>query len=725
MKKILSLVMILAMILSLAVPAMAADDDTYTLYIDIGQVVDSTKEVSGVWLYAYGGTTEVYNKQMTLVSGTVYSYSVPSDTVSGSVSVWYTDDTSFRASYTCPTESTGKNLYNPTAASTGTWSTYSAPIINGSEKGDVTASYTPVIKITDIVLSGYNGNGSVTVDAETKTYTINIPADTDSTLITVTVSGQNLDKLSEDYQFRIFEGFEVPFAPGFAEYDSNTGNVRFDAEVIKQQVGCSLQYTTDGGNTWADIGWSTVVRKEYSVTVNAAENGTVTANPATAAKGETVELFVTAAEGYELKALTVMQGENPVEVAADHTFVMPAGHVTVTATFQAAEKAYNITINESENGTVVAKVGEQQVTSAHHNDDVTLVATPAEGYQLSSLTVKDASDNEVTVTDSSTFVMPAGDVTVTATFKKVYTVVTDETFGNGTVTADKAFAAEGETVTLTFTPDDGYALYDKYAYDRYNADVTVELTAVTANTYTFTMPAHHVAVDGHFVKNGRARSDLYFNNGGNTEWTNVGAIFSTDTGYYVGSVNLVIAEDGIYTLPKGTEIPNLAYRVHFYDRSNYTVSTMIPIGEENMFTLGTTNEDNSYEGTWSVYTSSTPEGVTSADISWGSMSFTYDDTIEEGATAENGWTCEDGANQVTVTNNGTTAITASVGYTPETNYTEITGSFNDESEVLTEGENVSFTLTLSGKPKKALSATKIGTVTVTIEEANVGLRPTA
>ena len=45
---------------------------------------------------------------------------------------------------------------------------------------------------------------------------------------------------------------------------------------------------------------------------------------------------------------------------------------------------------------------------------MTLTITPAEGYILDTMTVK-AGEESVTVTDN-TFVMPAGDVTISATF---------------------------------------------------------------------------------------------------------------------------------------------------------------------------------------------------------------------------------------------------------------------------------------------------------------------
>ncbi|MBQ6999757.1 MAG: leucine-rich repeat protein [Oscillospiraceae bacterium] len=74
----------------------------------------------------------------------------------------------------------------------------------------------------------------------------------------------------------------------------------------------------------------------YSIEVSAIENGAVTADKSTATEGETVTLTVTAAEGYILDTLTVMNGDTPVEVTGN-SFTMPAGDVTVSATFKACD----------------------------------------------------------------------------------------------------------------------------------------------------------------------------------------------------------------------------------------------------------------------------------------------------------------------------------------------------------------------------------------------------
>ena len=74
---------------------------------------------------------------------------------------------------------------------------------------------------------------------------------------------------------------------------------------------------------------------------------------------------------------------------------------------------YTITIADLTNGTVTP-----DKTSAKAEETVTLTVTPEWGYELASLTVTDSNNKAVTVTDSK-FTMPAANVTVNVSFKKI------------------------------------------------------------------------------------------------------------------------------------------------------------------------------------------------------------------------------------------------------------------------------------------------------------------
>lgn len=111
---------------------------------------------------------------------------------------------------------------------------------------------------------------------------------------------------------------------------------------------------------------------------------------------------------------------------------------------------YTVTVSSSiEHGKVTA-----DKTSAEAGATVKLTATADSGYELESYSVKDASENELTVTDD-TFTMPESNVTVSATFKAKSSG--DGTTDSGTTsggTEKQAGSISYATTTVSKTTDD-------------------------------------------------------------------------------------------------------------------------------------------------------------------------------------------------------------------------------------------------------------------------------
>ena len=86
-----------------------------------------------------------------------------------------------------------------------------------------------------------------------------------------------------------------------------------------------------------------------------------------------------------------------------------------------------------------------------------------------------------------------------------YSITLPESFENGMVTCDKESATEGETVTLTVTPDNGYEL-ETLTVTTVDATsgapirANVDLTEGENGTYTFDMPAAPVTVNATFIE---------------------------------------------------------------------------------------------------------------------------------------------------------------------------------------------------------------------------------
>lgn len=194
---------------------------------------------------------------------------------------------------------------------------------------------------------------------------------------------------------------------------------------------------------------------------------------------------------------------------------------------------YSITVDGSiANGSVSASAA-----TAEEGDEITLTATPATGYALSSYDVSDASDNVVTVTGNK-FTMPASNVTVSATFAQLYTISTTADHGTITVTPSTSVVA-GTEVTISASADSGYAFS--------SWTVTGATPAsTTESTTTFTMPAGNVSVTANYVVSATKTEQVLFhetfgnNTGSARVWsdtysvkTGVSAVYSGISSYTV------------------------------------------------------------------------------------------------------------------------------------------------------------------------------------------------
>ncbi|MDR1092883.1 MAG: hypothetical protein LBL66_01900, partial [Clostridiales bacterium] len=131
---------------------------------------------------------------------------------------------------------------------------------------------------------------------------------------------------------------------------------------------------------------------------------------------------------------------------------------------------YTIGKDTMANGSVTVQSG------ANAGESVTVTAVPAMGYALDTLTVYKTGDAFTTVEVSDgAFTMPAYDVTVAATFKKINSAITKGAETNGTVTV-VANADYGDSVTLTAVPAAGYHVASRAVYKTGDADTAGEVS---------------------------------------------------------------------------------------------------------------------------------------------------------------------------------------------------------------------------------------------------------
>ncbi len=180
-----------------------------------------------------------------------------------------------------------------------------------------------------------------------------------------------------------------------------------------------------------------------------------------------------------------------------------SGDTTVTAQWGEPLNIYIVgpTGGAPTNGTVTAdKAGNKAAAGSR----VTLTIAPDTGYGLGALTIKDTGNNNVGYTyggneTTASFTMPGSAVTVSATFTQLdFYVSVASGITNGTVTPSVSNTDPvhyGEEITLTVTPASGYELTTLTVTGATSGNVTVN---GTGNTRTFNMPAENVTVTAVF-----------------------------------------------------------------------------------------------------------------------------------------------------------------------------------------------------------------------------------
>ena len=145
-------------------------------------------------------------------------------------------------------------------------------------------------------------------------------------------------------------------------------------------------------------------------------DGRVSADASTATKGTTVNLKPTPNPGFKLGTLIVTADNGDSVQVTNNSFTMPESNVTISATFVKDPQTYKYKVNiasDIQNGSVTASTD-----SALAGASVTLTATAISGYELDKFTVTADNGDSVQVTNNS-FIMPAANVSVTASFKQI------------------------------------------------------------------------------------------------------------------------------------------------------------------------------------------------------------------------------------------------------------------------------------------------------------------
>ena len=228
------------------------------------------------------------------------------------------------------------------------------------------------------------------------------------------------------------------------------GNIclKSDVAIAKGKNWSTLKYKSD---TKEYIFYGGAEPIPYAVTLTKEGEGTITATGAADLNavplGTELTIVATPAEGYELKALTA----NGTDILATKKFTVTAD-TEVKATF--TKKTYAVTLTKEGEGTITA-TGAEDLNAVPEGTELTIVATPADGYELKALTANGA---DILATKK---VVVKGATEVKATFAKTYAVTLTKE-GEGTLTAtgaaDLNAVPEGTELTIEAAPAAGYEL---------------------------------------------------------------------------------------------------------------------------------------------------------------------------------------------------------------------------------------------------------------------------
>lgn len=175
--------------------------------------------------------------------------------------------------------------------------------------------------------------------------------------------------------------------------------------------------------TWGDAKQEAPISWSASSAEATIKNGGIEFVAPTLSNEENLPITYRALQG---SAATVSETGVVTPVAAGEVTISAAfagddTYLPKTVTYRLVvrdERTFTISVIQPEDGTITVESSDDEIVSGDEimvGTDISLTANPAEGYSFSKWVVKDADENEISVTKNH-FAMPASNVTVTAEF---------------------------------------------------------------------------------------------------------------------------------------------------------------------------------------------------------------------------------------------------------------------------------------------------------------------
>lgn len=277
------------------------------------------------------------------------------------------------------------------------------PTTPGEYKFEVTASaegHSPVTAQT-----------TVNVSAETKNVTFSITGGSGTVKLNDVAVNDNDEKPVE-----LNSSYTITVTPEAGSY------------IKTFKVGDTpVEGNTYTGTISADVAVTVVFDKKpsHTVTVNTPQDGTVAVDHPTAYEGQKVTVTPKATtEGYTLGTITAKCGTEDVALTRNsngtYTFSMPAGDVTIDATFR-AKKECKVTVSSenSDLGTVTLDdSSDTLVKTVKEGETVTINAVPTDPNIFKSWSINGTYDikDSKTTSDAAITLVVNSDITATASF---------------------------------------------------------------------------------------------------------------------------------------------------------------------------------------------------------------------------------------------------------------------------------------------------------------------
>ena len=541
---VLAVMMLLSTMLIGTISVNAADYFTVgdTLYLDISGVsFNETDNNAGFYIkfYKHGTSDFSWSKLSQIDNSKVYSGTVPSGNWDHAVftrvknafnsGVTWDEGNIYSSADTTITDKGDKNCWSLNDGKmNGAWTTYSG----GS--GGSTTEKDYYVAGSDVLV---NGNAWTLMQVKDK-----MDYSESDKVYSITYT----NKTNQKYLFKLNYENNWGSALGSSYVDNSAcvgstladdgGAIQINfSDDVTTPANITIKYSLSTNKIWTEV-VSNVTTHTVTYGVNNTSMGSVSAKSVDAdiasgaqvEKGKSVTFTAIPSEGYAVEGwYSDAECTKKIESAGTNkTYAVTVNADTnVYVKFREA-KEYTVKFSSSDEtyGTVSATNGTTPLTSpatVTEGDELTFTAIPSKGYAVEgwysdaecTKKIESAGTNKTyTVTvnaDTNVYVKFRTAETYTVTFSS-----SDETYGtvsatNGTTPlTSPATVTEGDTVTFTAKPKDGYALSD-WTVNGVSASSTANQYAITVNSNTTVVANFKVEDSGTIV------NDMYFLYGSN------------------------------------------------------------------------------------------------------------------------------------------------------------------------------------------------------------------